>query len=1369
MVDKSGVLPVADDVGGVLAQGQLPGKNPILVPTPSLTPDEFEDFTERLLSAHRFCAEPLRRVTRVERWGRRGDKQDGIDFEGQFSDDATACWQCKRYDKLTVRNVRKAVQACTFTADEYYLVFSGEASRDVRVEIAKHPKWRLLDQRGLGRLLDDLPLHKRRDVLDATWGVQKRKLLLEVPGEDAFLSLTTFAADRQDPDTVPNDLAPRVGREAELAGLAAALDRSGDWPLVVLITGPGGRGKTRLLVEALTQFQQDNPSLPVICLSLGRDIDAAALAELPHTPAVIVVDDAHREPTAIASLLAYARTTNGTQLVFASRPTGTEPLRAEIVNARYAPSQVETVVVGELTKPQARALVASLTDGLNLTLAAREYFADQAVDSPYVAVVAANLIRRGELTAPLAVDASLRKQVLARYHELAFGDNDGGSPRRVLAVYAALGPVDDTDNNVRNAIANFCGLKTIDLLRLSERLHDRGVLVTRNGRTRVVSDVLADHILEGEAAVGQYDTRFTVELWEAFGRTHGEQLVIELAELDWRLTRQSKPSVFAPVWVTVREELHAADHESLYHTLDKLSGLTVTQPRLLIEALEDIRIRLDVTEAAGTNTANGSTEAAITDSQDAHDHAAEASQTEKEPPSESDLRVLFGLNPIGADDVRERLPALYGQCATHAPDLLETALDALWALRRYDPRPTHQYPEHAERVITDRLADFGRLPEASFPARIVARVDAWLTEPAGDRDVTTPMFALQPLLVKDGLRTVPETRYRLNFQPFLVSARWARPLRDEIRAILHRQASGTDLRRAGAAVALLGEALRPPRGKFGQSISNADVLTWESDDLATVEVLAEAAQATGSPVIRRWIRRQLSWTAEYARSLRVRHAALTLVTELDKRGDDLAELLLNAGHHKTPSRRGMALPTLDELEAAKLARNASQTELSTEQLQVMRRQRTQNRIAAEDAEQQVLVDRVTHQLTDSGDPAQIASTLDECLHEIRAVDCHHNPSPRWFLQHLAQARPDLTAGIVREVTRRPAGPLDEDLDLLLNVWAQVDQAAVLAWLTDLSEHRPEVRLAAANAFVNFTWISRSDTFADVHHQGTHDPDPAVRDRFLMGSHAQLKTRPADTVELLLTGGISPSAATRALQLTCGYNGIAWGRNLADSDAMAVLKLINHTGWQDYTVQQIAAGIARTHPTLVLGHLTAMHHAGHQLPAEVAGLTETFDEEAEALTQWLVNQVQQGQSADAAAISDLVMAAGLTSRQAEHLSAAIKSLDGNDLLGLVTLLGELAIWPLNQPNLAQRLTTRAREIGTDTANAVRKQIADAMRPRSWGSVNGVSEDLERARTNAAQCIANEDDPELKEDFQQALNWIEDQIAKELHEHQEQNYS
>ena len=210
----------------------------------------------------------------------------------------------------------------------------------------------------LGRLLDDLPLHKRRDVLDATWGVQKRKLLLEIPGEDAFLSLDTFSAHRQDPGAVLNDLGPRVGRQAELAALTAALDRRGDWPPVVVVTGPGGRGKTRLLVEALHDFQRANPRIPVIVLSPGRTIDANERSpSSAHTPAVIVVDDAHRDPAALASLLYYVRSVEGSQLVLATRSSATELLRAEVANARYAPTQIETIPVGELSQQEARAVV----------------------------------------------------------------------------------------------------------------------------------------------------------------------------------------------------------------------------------------------------------------------------------------------------------------------------------------------------------------------------------------------------------------------------------------------------------------------------------------------------------------------------------------------------------------------------------------------------------------------------------------------------------------------------------------------------------------------------------------------------------------------------------------------------------------------------------------------------------------------------------------------------------------------------------------------------------------------------------------------------------------------------------------------------
>ena len=708
--------PHADDD----VTGQRIGRDILLPPTTGLSWSQFEDFTERLLSAHRGCAAPLRHVVRVERWGRPGDKQDGIDFEGTFNDGRSAAWQCKRQSGLSSAQVEAAVRTCTFVADEYYLVYSGLASTAARRKVAEFQGWEILDQRGLGRYLDDLPLHRRRDVLDATWGVATRKELLEVPGEDAFLSLGSFARERLDSATVLNDLGQHVGRESELRQLHDALDRRGDWPTVVLVDGPGGRGKTRLLVEALTRFEVAHPQNPVLCLSPGRTLDGGAFAELPHTAAVILIDDAHRDPTAVRSLLHYAQRTAGTQVLLASRPEGLTVLRARIADAGHPLSDVTRVEVGELRRGEARRLVASLTEGLGVTRAVRVYLAGQAVHSPHVAVVAANLVRRHELTMPIVVDDGLRDQVLTRYEELATNDVDGvpaRTVRRFLAVYAALGPVDDSD--LRSRLADFCDLRTASLLGLRRALLDRGVLVDRNRKVSVVPDVLADDILEREAAVGADSTGFTEELWTAFAHHSTERLVVSLAELDWRLTRRGGPSVIGPVLDVVRRQLRDADDEELHSAIGGLHGLSFTQPPEFIEILEETRQRL-----------------------------------QRRNPPDAEAVVPSGGGPLqnwtrfraGVDDVLRALTESYGQCALSAPDLLETALDALWSLGRRDGRPVSQHSDHAVRVITSRLANLAEVPDNSFPPRIISAVERWLTEPAAEGDVVIPLEVLSPLL-----------------------------------------------------------------------------------------------------------------------------------------------------------------------------------------------------------------------------------------------------------------------------------------------------------------------------------------------------------------------------------------------------------------------------------------------------------------------------------------------------------------------------------------------------------------------------------------------------------------------------------------------
>ena len=1286
------------------AGGAEPDTEPTLLPTPSLDPGPFEDFTDRVLSAHRFCVGLVRKVVEVERWGRRGDGQQGVDIVGKFSDGATAAWQCKRYAKLTPAKVREFVSDCSYPADEYYLVYSGEASASVRAEIAKFPRWALVDRRGLGRLLDELPLHKRRDVLDQTWGRAGRKRLLKVPGEDAFLSLAAFTEVRGKPDRVPNDCGPRVGRQSELSDLGEVLGVDESQPVVVLVTGPGGRGKTRLLVEALTAFEAAHPGIPVLFASAGTRFDSAALAELPQTPAVVIVDDAHQNPEALVPLLAYVGTVPGTQLVLGVRPSGAQAVRTQVALARFSRADVREVVVGELSTREARALTASLTEGLDIPWTGREYFANQAVHSPLVVVVAAHLIRRGELTGPLAVDAGLREQVLARYQELALDDIDVPA-RRVLAVYAALGTVVDDDEEVRADIARFCGLDPVVVLRWVERLRDRGVLVSRHGGTQVTPDLLADYVLEQESVADGRDTGFARRLWQSFGERHAGRLVTELAELDWRLRQQDGPSVFASVWESVRAEIEEADLDGVARALSRISGLALTQPRLLIEGLEAVRARPD------------------------------ASATD-------DVR---------ARRVRSTLADLYGECATTEPDLLETALDGLWSLRGLDSTSTNSNTNRAERVVIDKLVNLGTLRHDSFPNRILDRVEMWLAEPNG---VGSPLFAVKPLLEKDGHRTIQEARLTLGFRTYRVSQSWARPVRDRIRTILLCVATGDDLGRAGDAVRLLAVAIRPPQGGFGDTPFEDEVLGWEDDDLATVATLTEVASGTRSPVIRRLVREAVAWTTERAKSLRLRHAALVLVTRLDTHGDDLAQLVVDTVH-SIGTRKMAPVPTIEELHAADLARTADAAGLDDHQHQEHRLREARHRRESNQAQVEALTARIVETVCEDGGVARLVRDLDDLLRQVQLAAPARGVTPL-LLCRFADLRPTLTSDLVREVASGPPGLLDQHLPALLCRWADSDEGAFTGWLVGFDDLRHEVREAVADAFVTAGWATRPGTFSDVHRKGSNDPDPALRDRFLLGAHPLLAANPAEVAPHLLRSGITSLTTQRLLEHASEYDGAQWGRGLSREAALAVLDLVDHCGWSDYLVQQIAGGIADTHPELVLDRLAAAAEARDSAPYDPDGIPDAFDRHSDVLARWLATTAVRSPIA-ASSVAGVVMSHGMTENQARSLDHTVRTSDTKTLAALTRALNAVDGWPLHHPRLADHVFSAATLADRATADTIRQQVTSAMRPSHWGWSAGVSEELNRYRAAADEALTREyENNDLRHAVQETSDWLDDEI-------------
>ena len=778
-----------------------------MLPTPSLTPDHFEDFTEALLHRQRFVAGPARRLVEVSRSGRRGDKQDGIDFVGAYDDGKTVTWQCKRIDELTPAD-QKYIKENAYSADEHVLVFSGLAKPKARAEVLKVQGWSLLDQRDLGQLVHDLPLHRARTLLEQFWDPAVRQAFLPVAGIDAFLGLDEHFAPTLDTAAVLHHRAALVGRDDVLADLDSTLDPAEAAPRIVLIIGPSGRGKTRLALEALRHVEDAHPNVPVLVHQERRPLDSAALAELPSNPAVILTEDAHQAPNDLTPLLSYTKHTPGTKLVITTQATGVGEVRAVLQRAGFDTGQILEVQVEPLTLGAARALVDALAAGGSaLPAAFDEFLAAEGRDTPLIPVVAISMARAGQAyPGPLALDQGFRDEILRAYADVTAGDVPGwprSSVRGVLATVAAVAPLPSSaSDEFLNAVASVAGVSQADLLGIVATLIERGVIIERGEQLRVGPDVLANEVLGLAAVARSRDTGLVRRLWEALRHHAGPQLVVNLAELAWRLARAGGPDVFGGVWDDVKAELDGADLEQIAALARMLAPLAYTQPERLFMLLTGVLPRLPALEEAARAAA------ATAPNGDAFDQTDEEPEPAGTPQEALRTALLSHGGQLTADEVARGIAPLLARCAQAAPTLLGSALDVLWNLAATDIRQTNQHPDHPARLICEDLADLGGISEGGLEV-VLDRVETWLGVPDVAEAPRTPLFALAPLVAKNGLRNAWR-RHALEFSPFFVAPAKVAGARARIRRILITQCTGADVRRAVEAAQLFGTAMTPP-------------------------------------------------------------------------------------------------------------------------------------------------------------------------------------------------------------------------------------------------------------------------------------------------------------------------------------------------------------------------------------------------------------------------------------------------------------------------------------------------------------------------------------------------------------------------------
>lgn len=1182
----------------------------------------------------------------------------------------------------------------------------GEAARGVRDLPEKV-------SREVQQYVDEALLPQLNEILEH----QRTLATRSVSHEPALLSVETVRARRRDANALLNDLGQNAGRTDEATAIEAALARSSDWPLVVLVSGRGGMGKSRLLVEILSRYCDANPGHAVRWLAPGRPLDSRVLEELPGGPAIVVVDDAHRVARQLRPMLEYAKHQPEVQLILATRGSGITSIRSELLEADLTEHQVEEVAVKDLSSAEGRALVDSLLDDLNPSTEFRVFLADQARRSPFLAVLTVSLLRAGKLTGPLALDASLRKQVMMRYRDVVtdgIASESQPEVRRMLAVVAALGVVDITDDAFRSHLEEISGMSRTALLRVVQQLHDHDVLMGPTNATQFAVEMLGDQILEAEAVISGVDSGFVHSLWDTFKHSHRNTVLSGIGSLAWRLGEVG-PSIVNDIWAELEIETTQMDVDDLRTLIGSLREVTHTQSAEVVRLSQSILGRL------------------------------RALQSEAPGGSEEQLeRSFYWLRPSTPADVERALAPVLADAASHDESTLEDALDLLWTLSQRDDRPLPQTPDHPTRLVKDRLANIGSLTDPSYPERVARRVQVFVREAAAQEQPSSPLGILEALLEKSGMTTERGERRTVQFKPFFVTPEWARPVRDVARTIL-RAAAADDSPFAAESLKLLGSALNPPAELFGAVASEQTIRGWDDDDLATLGVLADIASGTARSSIRRLVRQEAEWTAQYSTSARVRHAALMLITDLDNRSeDDLTEFLRYPGVDVgLPTRRGITLPTLDEITIA------MQSEADAE-----RSDDFDERYAAAVAAQQAARAAAVEDLWPGEDIAAGIHRLDAVARDLQSVEVIVAEQLHTLFSEVVSIRPELIPSIFDTVRDLGPGPLDDALPQLSEGLRIVDESALRAVINDYESADTRMREALGRAAASYGWLGYGSAYADLIERGRVDADLAVRKWSL--STVRLDENPEGSCNTLLQGQADRATIERVIWSTMRQADPQWSARLDDAEVQAILALSSAVGGSN-AANALIAKIAADRPSLILTHLAAQDPL-ERGASRIRGsrVQKALDKSPLEVADWILRTSTEPDPHRVIRRVQPPLPPVLTSELADILALKATEATAETVVGLALALTGLNGWVPFAPALARTLLIHE-PLSASQRELVHLSLRAQLTPGHWSGSGGQSEQLSSAAHAAGAAAQLESNAQLRELLELAVAELEAMVT------------
>lgn len=710
-------------------------------PVDALSPESFE----------RFCAHLLQRMYphgKVHRAGGQGHTQNGTDVVVTLPNGIKHSFQCKRVEEFGPQKVHAAVAKHTIKAKKKVLVLSRVASPQTREALAMHIGWELWDKDDLSLKVRALAKADQLALVDIFFP-GRRFELLGVTEEGVWETTSEFFAAFQNEKALFNHTWKLVGRTEPLQELSNQLND--DRVRIVFLVGSGGSGKSRVLKDAIEDYEVSHKAATVQFLARTAEVTKRSLEELGERRSLLIVDDAH-DRSDLPLLFQYAATTGQTKLLLALRPYGLDHLKAQASNFSLVESAREVRLL-PLSKADAEELANQVLAKEGGPLKAAREIANLTYDCPLATVVGAQIVARDKKHFDLAKNEDpFRSTLFGRFKNVIAGElgqkADGEPIKKLLNVISLFQPFYLDDPELLKIIEQLESIASHDTSRLFKLLIDAGVLFKRGARYRLSPDVLADYVIEDACVgTGRKSTGYAETAFDLAGDRLAGNLLVNLGKLDWRLCNgdASNSDLLNGVWRKLKPR---SDYQDPH--IRAVEGVAYYQPLRAIE---------------------------------------------------------FGEALIRRGQFTSQLSEIF-KYAAYNLDYVERACLALWELGKDDTRQLHSHPNHPIRILAE-LCEVAPNKPLVFNEKIVDFALRLTADPTAWNSHYTPLDILKPIFKTEG-HTTQSHNYSITFNRFNVAPKAVGPLRKRAVTAVIELLGNPDIRVSTRAAEALGHALRYP-------------------------------------------------------------------------------------------------------------------------------------------------------------------------------------------------------------------------------------------------------------------------------------------------------------------------------------------------------------------------------------------------------------------------------------------------------------------------------------------------------------------------------------------------------------------------------